>query len=184
MFSDVMALDTTQKNSGTQSLKVLSGTSPSAFRMLSVPIPGQAFWVRLYVRSDSVFGNMSAVHNAFFEAMNAANANSSAVQFAEQWCQVLMNASDQLYPMNLSSCSTTGPTLSANQWHCVEAYFDGAGGNVQIYGDGAKLIDAANWTPAKMTYGAFGFGFAQYSGPARTMWFDDVGVGPTRIGCP
>jgi hypothetical protein len=184
MFSDVMAIDTTVANTGHQSLKVLSGTSVSAFRMLSVPIPGSTFWVRLYARSDSVFGNTTANHNSFFQAMVGTTPTSSAVQVAEQFCQVLLNASDSLFPTGLSECSATGPSLAANQWHCMEAFFDGPNGNVQVYGDGSKMIDAAGWAPAKLTFATFAFGFAQYSGPARTVWYDDVAVGPTRIGCP
>ena len=184
-FTDMMSLDTTVFHSGKQSLKVLTGTTPSAYRMLSVPIPGPTFWVRMYIRSDGTFGDMTAVHNAFFQAMTTPDPNSSGqVQVAEQYCQVLLNVSDTLYPTGLSTCSTTGPTLSPNTWHCVEAYFDGPTGTVQVYGDNTKMIDAENWSPAKETYGAFEFGFHQYSGPARNMWYDDVVVAPTRIGCP
>jgi hypothetical protein len=184
-FTDLMALDTTVVHSGKQSLKVLSGSSGSAYRMLSVPIPGPTFWVRMYMRSDVTFGDMTAVHNAFFQGMMTPDPNSAGqVQFAEQWCQVLLNVSDKLFPDGLSSCSTTGPTISANTWHCVEALFDGPNGNVQVYSDGTKLIDAQNWSYAKETYGAFEFGFHQYSGPARNLWYDDVVVAPSRVGCP
>ena len=136
------------------------------------------------MRSDDTFGNMTAVHNAFFQAQMTPDPNSGGqVQFAEQWCQVLLNANDKLYPDGLSSCSTTGPTLSANAWHCVEAFFDGTNGVVQVYGDGTKMIDAQNWSNAKETYGAFEFGFHLYSGPDRNLWYDDVVVAPTRVGC-
>jgi hypothetical protein len=184
-FTDLMALDTTVFHSGKQSLKVLSGSGTSAYKMLGVPIPGNAFWVRLYMRSDGTFGDSTAVHNSFFQAMTAFDPNSSGtVQFAEQYCQVLLNKSDTLFPAGLSACSTTGPTMTPNVWHCVEGFFDGTNGVVQIYGDNTKLIDAENWTPGKETYGAFEFGFVQYSGPARNMWYDDVVVASSRIGCP
>jgi hypothetical protein len=183
-FTDLMGLDTTVFHSGKQSLKVLTGSSPSAYKMLSVPIPGPAFWVRMFVRSDQTFGAQGADHNAFFQAMTAADPNTPRqVQVAEQWCQVLLNTDDQLYPTGLSTCSTTGPTLAPNMWHCVEAFFDGSTGSVQIYGDGTKIVDAANWSPAKQNFAVFQFGFHQYSGPARNMWYDDVAVAPARIGC-
>ncbi len=184
-FTDLMALDSTVFHSGKQSLKVLSGTGMSAFKMLSVPIPGPAFWVHMYIRSDGTFGDMTAVHNTFFQAMTSPDPNSTGqVQVAEQWCQVLLNVNDTLYPTGLSSCSTTGPTLSPNVWHCVEAFFDGPNGVVQVYGDNTKIIDAEKWGPATETYGTFEFGFRQVSGPARNMWYDDVVVAPTRVGCP
>jgi hypothetical protein len=184
-FTDLMALDTTVFHSGKQSLKVLSGTGMSAYKMLSVPIPGPTFWAHMYVRSDDTFGDSTAVHNTFFQGVLTPDPNGSGqVQVAEQWCQVLLNVNDTLYPTGLSSCSATGPTLSPNVWHCVEAFFDGPNGIVQVYGDNTKLIDAENWAPATETYGGFQFGFRQVSGPARNMWYDDVVVGPTRVGCP
>jgi hypothetical protein len=184
-FTDLMTLDTTVFHSGKQSLKVLTGTGTSAYKMLSVPIPGPAFWVHMYVRSDDTFGDSTAVHNTFFQGVLTPDPNGSGqVQVAEQWCQVLLNVNDTLYPTGLSSCSTTGPTLSPNVWHCVEAFFDGTNGIVQVYGDSTKLIDAENWAPATETYGGFQFGFRQVSGPARNMWYDDVVVGTTRVGCP
>jgi hypothetical protein len=184
-FTDLMALDSTVFHSGKQSLKVLSGTGMSAFKMLSVPIPGPTFWAHMYIRSDDTFGDMTAVHNTFFQAMTSPDPNSTGqVQVAEQWCQVLLNVNDTLYPTGLSSCSTTGPTLSPNVWHCVEAFFDGPNGVVQVYGDNTKIIDAEQWSPATETYGTFEFGFRQVSGPARNMWYDDVVVGKTRVGCP
>jgi hypothetical protein len=183
-FTDLMALDTTLFHSGKQSLKVLTGTTPSAYKMLSVAAPGPAFWVKMFVRSDQTFGAQSAVHNAFFQAMTAADPNTShQVQFAEQWCQVLLNTDDTLFPTGLSSCSTTGPTLSANAWHCVEAFFDGSKGAVQVYSDGTKIIDAQSYSPAKQNLAVFQFGFHQYSGPARNMWYDDVVVASNRVGC-
>ena len=183
-FSTLMAVDTTIHNSGSQSLKVLPGTSPSAYRMLSVPIPGPAFWVRLFVRSDVVFGGDG--HNSIFQAMTDANHNSSTttVEIAEQFCQIVLNQHDAIYPMGLSSCSTVGPVLAANTWHCVEAHFDGGSGNVQVYADKMKVIDATAWATAKANFTTFEFGFAQYHGPARTTWYDDVVVAPDRVGCP
>jgi hypothetical protein len=183
MFTDVMKLDTSVVHAGKQSLKVLSGAG-SAYRMLSVPIPGPTFWVRMYMQSDKTFGDMTAVHNAWFQAMTSPDPNSAGqIQVAEQYCQVLLNVSDKLFPDGLSTCSTNGPTISANTWHCVEGYFDGTTGTVQVYSDGTKLVDAQNWSNAKETYGAFEFGFHLYSGPDRNVWYDDVVVAPTRVGC-
>jgi hypothetical protein len=185
-FTDLMALDTKVVHSGKQSLKVLSGAGSSAYKMLSVPIPGPAFWVHMYIQSDDTFGDSTAVHNSFFQAMTAPDPNSSGtVQVAEQWCQVLLNKNDTLYPTGLSTCSTTGPTLAPNVWHCIDAFFDGTKGIVQVYADNKKIIDAESWAPGTETYGAFEFGFVQYSGPARNMWYDDVVVSSSQVGgCP
>jgi polysaccharide lyase-like protein len=186
-FADLMTLDTQVFYAGHQSLKVSAGTE-SAFRTLGVAAPSSTFWVRMYVRSDDTFGDSTAVHDAWFQAAsypgaNPTNGGSPSVQFAEQYCRVLLNANDSLFPMGLSQCSTSGPTLAPNQWHCVEALFDGVNGDVQIYADGNQIIDAQTWSPATQAFSAFDFGFIKYSGPDRTVWYDDVALGPTRIGC-
>jgi hypothetical protein len=52
-----MLLDTSQRFSGMQSLLVPADTLMFDYRMLSVAIPGNDFWVRLYVRTDVEFGD-------------------------------------------------------------------------------------------------------------------------------
>jgi hypothetical protein len=182
-FADFLMLDPNFKNSGGQSLQVPPGAGAvGAYKMLAVPVPGPTFWVRLYFRSDMTFGGTE--HNTIMQAMNVTGA-AKGVEVAEQFCQVLLNDNDSaIYPPGLSGCSTTGPVLSANQWHCVEAFYDGVNGNVQIYADNNKIIDAEGWTPSKATFTNFQFGFIEYHGPDRTIWYDDVVVAASRVGCP
>jgi hypothetical protein len=66
----------------------------------------------------------------------------------------------------------------------MEAMFNGSAGNVQVFADGKQLIDAQGWAPAKASFNTFAFGFAEYHGPARNIWYDDVVLAPTRVGCP
>lgn len=67
---------------------------------------------------------------------------------------------------------------------CLEAKFDGAAGDVQVFADNTQIIDATAWPPAKAAFNTFEFGFATYHGPGRNIWYDDVVVAPTRVGCP
>jgi Cip1-like, core domain len=151
--------------------------------MLSVPVP-KTFWARLYMRSDVDIGQEG--HNAYFAAMTALKYSESTntVEFSEQFNCVQLNEHDSLYPMSDSSGKTcAGPALPKNTWHCLEAMYDGATGNVQIYANGTKIVDAMGWARAKATFANFEFGFADYHGPGRNVWYDDVAVGPSRIGC-
>lgn len=59
-----------------------------------------------------------------------------------------------------------------------------------VGGKGWRLVDLnstqigalhANWGPH--TYAFFKFGYENYSGGARTVWYDDVAVGNQQIGC-
>jgi hypothetical protein len=66
----------------------------------------------------------------------------------------------------------------------MEAKFDGATGDVQVFANKALIIDATAWAPAKAAFNTFEFGFANYHDPGGTIWYDDVVVAPARVGCP
>ena len=66
----------------------------------------------------------------------------------------------------------------------MEANFDGVNGNVQIYADKVKIIDAMSWMSAKGNFNTFEFGYANYHSPGATVWYDDVAIATARIGCP
>jgi hypothetical protein len=88
--------------------------------------------------------------------------------------------------------------LTPNEWHCVEFGIDQAAGSVQTWIDGVAQpglqidgtatneVDAAwlrngNWRPALKD---LKLGWEQYSGAAgATVWFDDVALHNSRIGC-
>jgi hypothetical protein len=181
-FDQLMWLDKSAPFAGAQSLEVLSsGISGYDYRMLSVPVPA-TFWVRLYVKSDQDLGQ--AEHNAFFQAMTDPNHNNSAntLEVSEQYCQLVLNDHDQTYPQGVA-CGSGGTPLAKNVWHCMETLFDGTNGTVQVYADGAKIIDAENWSYGIATFNTFEFGLAEYHGPARNTWYDDLAIAPTRIGC-
>ena len=65
----------------------------------------------------------------------------------------------------------------------MEAKFDGATGDVQVFANKTLIVDAAAWPPAQAAFTTFEFGYATYHSSA-TVWYDDVVVAPTRVGCP
>jgi hypothetical protein len=184
MWADFVAFDGTQKHAGDQALMVKpTGSSGYSYRILSVPAPAPSFWVRLYVRSDEDLGQ--AEHNAFFGASTGTGDQNSGeiMEVAEQYCQVVMNLKDDVVLSigGMAACGTGGKLLAKDTWHCMEAFFDGPNGGVQVFSDGMPIIDKVGWT-AK-TFQTFVFGFIGFHGPSRTMWYDDVALGTTRLGC-
>jgi hypothetical protein len=185
MWADFVAFDGTQKHGGNQALMVKpTGSSGYSFRMLSVPAPAPSFWVRLYVRSDQDLGQ--AEHNAFFGASTGTGDQNSGdvMEVAEQYCQIVMNLHDDvvLSVGGMAACGSGGKLLAKDTWHCMEAFFDGPNGKVQVFSDTMPIIDKTGWTP--LTFQTFVFGFLGFHGPSRTMWYDDVAVSTTRVGCP
>jgi hypothetical protein len=173
---DASKFDTTQFFKGKQSLALPMGSQGFYYRALAVPIPGQNFWVRLYVRVSTVFGDNG--HDSLFGAstgaVNADLNNETLVEFSEQFDKVLLNTKDQLFQ------PTNSNKLSANTWHCIEAHYDGGSGDVQIFADGKEVIRATGY--AKQTFQTFRLGLMQYHEP-RAVWFDDVVVAPMRVNC-
>jgi hypothetical protein len=178
-----LAFDGTVFHSGRQSIAFPAIADGFNIREVVVPIPGNRFWVRLFMRSDSVFGDND--HDSVFVASTTQGDNNSedGVEFSEQGNQVLLNSNDQLFSAaGAGFPSGPGPTLEANVWHCLEGSFDGASGDVQVFADGALLIDAPAYRP--LSYQTFRFGYLQFPGGApRSVWFDDVVVASDRIGC-
>lgn len=177
-----MALDDMIFKYGKKSLRV-NPASGYDWRMLSVPTPGPAFWVRLYMRSSIDIGQ--AEHNAFFQAMPGDGEwnTQGNLEVAEQYCEVVLNLDDDvvLPKGGTFMCGGSVMPLAKDEWHCMEAFFDGPNGAVQVYADGASIIDKTGWK--KSVFKTFSFGMRNVHGPSRTMWYDDVAVASQRIGC-
>lgn len=180
-FEQVMALDRTAPFDGAQSLRVTS-PGPFRFRMVGVALPVSTFWVRLFIKSDRDIGQEG--HNAYFQAMTHPNYHNStrSVEVSEQFGCIVLNEHDALFPQG-NTCGAN-KALAKNTWHCMEAKFDGAAGDVQVFANKTQIIDATAWSPAKAAFNTFEFGFANYHDPGGNVWYDDVVVAPTRVGCP
>ena len=179
---DSMVIDSNEFFAGRQSLLVPAGGNNFDYRMLSVLVPTRAFWVRLHVLTDVTFGDGN--HDTLFSAstlLEGFNGDRS-IEFAEQFGQVLLNKNDQLHgptapgPPN----NVAGSVVTADVWHCMEAFYDGVTGDVLVFRDGVQVINAPRWSPD--TYNNFRFGYQRFN-TARNVWMDDVVVGPSRIGC-
>jgi hypothetical protein len=171
------AFDSTEVFAGQQALVIPATNSGGFFyRALAVPVPGQDFWVRLYMHLSTALGDNS--HDSVFGASSGgiqADVNGEAlVELSEQFDRILLNTDDALFnPM-------VGSTLAANTWHCMEAHYNGATGDVQIFADGVQLINATGYRP--LTYQSFRIGYMRYNND-RTVRYDDVIVAPNRVNC-
>jgi hypothetical protein len=188
-WSRDFAVDTAVFHAGKSALRVKAGsetgTSGSAYQMLAVPAPTGMFWARFYIRQDDLdIGGVD--HNVFAGAADSDEPNSSVmIEFAED-VGIAFNTSDDVrWPMGYGRVNgATMPfSLPKGMWHCVEISYDGQKREQHAYVAG-KEIDAVNY-PAMVTapLKIFKFGFNKLHGPARTVWYDDVAVGPTRPGC-
>ncbi|HET9959817.1 MAG TPA: hypothetical protein VFQ61_35240 [Polyangiaceae bacterium] len=178
-----VVLDKTKHHSGSQSVKVNKG-SGYVYRMLSVPA-AQKFWFRAYVMTDVPIDSAAKVHESF---MGANWGMDKGVDIVQEQCQVAININDNPVlgsngmnpPIN---CPADGQKMSANTWYCFEGSFDGSTGNLEIFVDGKSIIKGNAVSQAKQQFTNFRFGYVEYNGTNRTVWYDDVATGPTRIPC-
>jgi hypothetical protein len=177
-----LLFDSAQRFSGEQSLLVPADTLPFDYRMLSVAVPGNDFWVRLQVRTDVLFGDAD-VDTLFLASVLTDGFNGDrATQLSEQLDQVVLNKNGKLHGATRENPMPGDPVtrLAADEWHCLEAFFGGTSGDVQVFLAGAPILTAPGWQPE--TYQTFRFGYERFS-TARNVWIDDVAVALERFGC-
>ena len=189
-------------NGSARSLKTV-GTSTQSF--IAVEVPAQAFYTRAYMNFEKKTQDMGG-HGWFIVAAdNVSQGDQTQIRFGAS-----SNHGHPELDMNVYSAvcggektqfsdgasdggagwngSTTEPVnLDAGTWYCVEIYFDGAGNESQLWVDGTELTGlnvtedsmCSGWSP---TYTHIKFG-AGANGNIGSIWYDDVAVSTTRIGC-
>jgi hypothetical protein len=178
-----VVIDTTVHNTGTQSVRVNPGMG-YVYRMLSVPA-ATSFWFRAYMMTDVPIDQNSTVHESF---MGANWGQDKGVDIVQEQCEVAVNINDnpvlgsngQNPPIN---CPTSGQKIAANTWYCFEGFFDGTAGDLEIFVNGVSIIKDNAVPQAKQSFTNFRFGYVEYNGTNRTVWYDDVAAAPGRIGC-
>jgi len=189
LLSTYLSIDDSVAHSGTHSLRVTSGTFS---QMLGVDVTTDEFWTRVYLRSD--LGTPSAAGHDAFTVVTDGDGEPSVgeeIRLGENFCQLdVGRGSDDTEVLSggtFDQCSAEpqsgGLRLTASRWYCLEAYYDGPAGEVRVFLDGIEStpLHVTGW-PARR-YRLFKFGFEAYRPMERTVWFDDVAVGPRQIGC-
>lgn len=171
------SFDTSDPFAGNQALLIPATGGGFQYRALAVPVPGQNFWVRLYMRLSVPLGdgNHDSVFGASTGAISADVNNEALIELSEQFDNILLNTDDQLFD------PPTNTVLPANEWLCMEAHYDSAAGVVQIFADGEEVISATGYR-AGLNLQSFRIGYMRYN-TDRAVAFDDVVVAPNRIGC-
>ncbi len=188
-WTALFEVDTTQAFSGASSLRVRKNSEPNAstmYKMLAVPSGGADFWVRMYLRSDVELGQEG--HNAYAAASATDDPNDNTrVEFADDVGLSFNSSDDVRWPESygrLESGGTNPYTLPADTWHCIELHFDGTGRTQSLFIEGEEVIAAPDYPGSAMDFAVFKFGYQGFHNEVdRGVWYDDVAVGPTRIGC-
>lgn len=179
-FADAFKLDGTQFNSGRQSLFLPLTNQAFSYRVMAIPVPVQAFWARIFVRFDTLFGDVD--HDGLFAIssgdQSVDNNNETRIEFAEQEGTIVLNRSTDRITFPISRPAM----LAANTWHCVETRFDGGAGDVEVFANGRAIISQLGDSQFQFAVRTFRIGTLQFHAP-RNVWFDDVVLDTERVGC-
>ncbi len=181
--------------SGTKSLHISSDSAPVQVSK-ALPAGLDTLYVRSYVYQERQMGNnASGNHETLIALRNDAGNVNTEVRFGEIKGAIGTNhvPSDDIAPSQSEWYS--GPSVSPNEWHCIEVAFLNSGTESQLYGwvddtlvhsieDTSAFNNGLN--DAKWMDGMFNnivFGWHSFSSEANELWFDDIAVSETRIGC-
>jgi hypothetical protein len=192
-------VDTSQAHSGTHSLKVTgaAGYCNHVFMAPNADLSGvgPVWYGRIYVRHTTA---LPAQHVTFLAMRDAADGDHDlrmgGQNGALQWNR---SSDDATLPEQSPAGVALSVPLPVNAWTCVEFLVDGAQGHLQTWVDGTAVaglqadatpthdIDGqwsarANWRP-RLT--DLRLGWEAYGEGADTLWFDDVALATTRVGC-
>lgn len=197
--SGTAAIDTTTAHSGSKSLKV-TGTAGYCNHVFvastkNLGTLGPVWYARFYVRHTTALPSQHVT----FVAMRDANDGNNDLRMGGQNGALQWNR--QSDDATLPAQSPTGVALSVplptNQWTCVEFMVNGSAGTMDTWVNGGQVaglhedgtptadvdqqwLSRTNWRPSLAD---FRLGWEAYGDGADTLWYDDVALGSSRIGC-
>lgn len=198
MGTGSVEVDSTQAHSGSRSVRVSGGggyCNHVFFRPTSATwSPEDPLYARFYVRFEKP---LTQSHVTFL-----------AMHDEQEMKDLRMGGQSEILMWNRESDDATLPELSPTgiatsvkppigQWLCVELAVDGAAAQLQTWLDGEPVaglivegeptpdIDAQwqrkpDWRPMLSD---IRFGWESYGSDENTLWFDDIALSSSRIGC-
>lgn len=196
------SVDGTAAHSGTKSVRI-NGTDGYCNHVFvddttDMATAAPTWFVRFWINHTAP---LPTGHVTFLAMNDSANGNTDLRLGGQNGALVWNRQSDDA---TLPAQSPTGVAqsvmLPTNTWTCVEFSVNGGNGQIQTWVNGTAVpgltedgvptpdIDqqwlsgnGANWRPHLTD---FKFGWESYgNGGADTLWFDDIALGTSRIGC-
>ena len=194
-----VAVDHTVAHTGTTSIRVDGGPyycdHAFALNTTAVAAAGPVAYVRFYVRHTQA---LPAGHVAVATLTDAADGGRhlrlGGQNQALQWNR---ESDDATLPEQSPVGVSESVPLPVDRWACLEFEIDGPDGVMSTWLDGTEVVglhldgiptpdvdrqwlSRANWHPDPSD---LRLGWESYGGARDTLWFDDVAVGSSRVGC-
>jgi len=191
-----VTLDTSQKHSGSNSIRVDGGGGYCGHIFVGtnkVPASGDVY-VRAWVRAQKAFTD---AHVTFITMPDPAQGTKKHLRIGGQNKILMFNreSDDATLPDLSPQGVAASRALPAGSWQCLE-YHLGADGTVETWlnGDavpgltaktGVANANAGQWqrSSIKPRVTAVYFGWESYGGDTNTFWYDDIAIASSRVGC-
>ncbi len=200
--SGTAAIDSTTAHTGVKSAKVVGvdGYCNHVFIRDStdMALAGPVWDVRFYVLHTTPL----PTGHVTFAAMNDASEGNTDLRFGGQDGALMWNrqADDQTLPDQSPAGVAESTALPVNTWNCVELQVNGSTGAITTWVNGSEIAGlsengtavanvsdqwlagaGASWRPELTD---LKLGWESYGGGGNdTLWFDDVALSTSRIGC-
>jgi hypothetical protein len=188
-------VDSAMVHEGSRSLRVDGGSGycNHVFVATTQGVGGSALYARFYVRHTT---ELPDAHVTYLAMRDSADGNRDlrmgGQNRAMQWNR---ESDDATLPEQSPNGVAQSVPLPLNQWTCVE--FGIAGSELRTWVDGTEVVGLhADSTPTQdvdsqwlrrgtwvPTLTDFRLGWESYGGGTDTLWFDDVALAQSRIGC-
>ena len=163
---------------GYQTFFVLSGAP-------AFPASDGKVYVRTFLRLRDA---LSEGHNTFFESGPSGNTDPPfETRIGVMFSMLMINQPDAdrgfLSNEDYYVDNMLGAVFPAETWACIEAYFDPSASEVDVWLDGVEVSDLHRTDWQQDAIDELRFGYEKYAGPETQIWYDDIAVSSSRIGC-
>lgn len=189
------AVDTTMAHEGTRSIRINGGTGycNHVFVGTTRGVGGSALYARYFVRHTTALPDAHVTLLAMRDTADAGkDLRMGGQNRAMQWNR---ESDDATLPEQSPAGVAQSVPLPTDAWTCVE--FGITGTELRTWVNGTEIAGLhADSTPTpdvdsqwlrrgtwRPTPADFRFGWESYGVGADTLWFDDVALGASRIGC-
>ena len=192
----VVEVTDAQAHTGAHSLEIrgAAGYCNHVFLATELPADLATVHVRFYVRFDEALGEGHTTFATFRDANAGKDVRMGGQNHILMWNREIDDATlPELSPTGIAQ-SVAPP---ADEWHCIEAAIDPTVGTIVtevggeivpglvVDGTATPDLDAqwlrnGEWRPDLTD---FKLGWESYAGQPMTLWFDDVVISASRIGC-
>ncbi|MGC4897443.1 cellulose-binding domain-containing protein [Micromonospora sp. DT31] len=191
-------IDTTTTHSGSRAVRIngAAGYCNHVFIRSTTNLAGvgNVRYARIWVRHTTA---QPTDHTTMITMADAADGNKDlrlgGQNGALQWNRA---SDDATLPEQSPAGVAQSVPLPTNRWACLEFMVDGSAGQLRTWLDGAAVAGlTADGVPTHDIDGQWynrtwrpqltdlKLGWESYGGGADTLWYDDVAVGSSRIGC-